>query len=208
MKQRLFFYGDSNTWGYTPFGPRIDAQDRFPQQAATHLPGWEIVECGLNGRCTARSHDLFPSELLGGATFLAAFKEALPIHALVIMLGTNDVMDPLNFSANTIAENIRSMLHDARTLSPTLSLLVISPPAIAQRSVWELVGLYHCEKELLEQDLAGPLAHMAREEGADFWDARESVPEFGAEDGMHLTIEDHHRLGKACGAFLKKRLFS
>ena len=112
MNSRIYFYGDSNVWGYMPEGGRINAQDRFPFQAGLMLPGCEIVECGLNGRCTAYSHEVFSPELLGGATFKAEFAKALPVDALVIMLGTNDVMDPLNFTARKIAGNLQRMIRE------------------------------------------------------------------------------------------------
>ncbi|MCR5813688.1 MAG: hypothetical protein K6G15_04265 [Desulfovibrio sp.] len=208
MKKRLMFYGDSNVWGYIPFGGRIASHDRFPQQAGQFLENSEIVECGLNGRCSAYSHELFPQELLGGASFTAEFLQSLPLDALILMLGTNDVMDPLNLSARSIAENLRRMIREAHAISSTIPVLVISPPAIAQRSLWELVGLYHCEKDILEQKLAPVLAKMACEENVHFLDARDAVPEFDAEDGMHLSIDGHHALGKACGKALRNILDS
>ena len=36
------------------------------------------------------------------------------MDALVIMLGTNDVMDPLNFTARKIAGNLQRMIREAR----------------------------------------------------------------------------------------------
>ena len=207
MNRRIFFYGDSNVWGYMPEGGRIKAQDRFPFQAGRMLPGCEIVECGLNGRCTAYSHEVFSPALLGGATFRAEFAKALPVDALVIMLGTNDVMDPLNFTARKIAGNLQRMIREAREAAgPDLAVLLVCPPPLPTRGVWELVGMYGCEKDLLEQDLAPALAKAAAEEGAHFLDAKASVPEFDAEDGFHLSVDSHRSLGRACGEVLRHML--
>ena len=206
LEKRIFFYGDSNTWGYIPFGGRMADNDRFPLQAGLLLPGFTIVECGLNGRCSAYSHAIFPDELLGGATFKDEFCKALPVTALVLMLGTNDVMDPLNFSAKTIADNMRRMIREARLIASHIPVLLISPPAIAKRNLWELVGLNRCDKNLLEQHLAPELAQVAQAEGVNFLDARDSVDEFHADDGMHLNRADHHALGKACGEALQAML--
>ena len=85
-------------------------------------------------------------------------------------------------------------------------LLLVSPPAVARRSVWELVGMYGCEKDVLEQDLAPAIAEAAGEEGVHFLDARDSVPEFDAEDGMHLSADGHRALGRACGEVLRHML--
>ena len=207
MNRRIYFYGDSNVWGYMPEGGRIKAQDRFPFQAGLLLPGCEIVECGLNGRCSAYAHEVFSPELLGGATFKAEFAKALPVDALVIMLGTNDVMDPLNFTARKIAGNLQRMIREAREAAgPDLAVLLVCPPPLPTRGVWELVGMYGCEKDLLEQDLTPALAKAAAEEGAHFLDARASVPEFDAEDGFHLSIDSHRALGRACGEILRHML--
>lgn len=207
MHRRIFFYGDSNVWGYMPDGGRIKAQDRFPFQAGLLLPGWKIVDCGLNGRCSACSHEVFARELLGGATFKAEFAKALPADALVLMLGTNDVMDPLNFTARKIAGNLSRMVREAKEAAgPELAVLLVSPPAIAKRGVWELVGMYGCEKGLLEQDLAPAISKAASEEGVHFLDARDSVPEFDAEDGVHLSVDGHRALGRACGEILRHML--
>ena len=207
QRRRIFFYGDSNVWGYMPDGGRIKAQDRFPFQAGLLLPGWEVVDCGLNGRCSAYSHEVFPRELLGGASFRAEFARALPADALVLMLGTNDVMDPLNFTARKIADNLRRMVREAKEAAGVqLAVLLVSPPAVARRNVWELVGMYGCEKDVLEQDLAPAIAEAAGEEGVHFLDARDSVPEFDAEDGMHLSIDGHRALGRACGEVLRHML--
>ena len=53
MKNILFF-GDSNTWGYTPVtGERYPAGVRWTTVAAALLGGeYNCVECGINGRTT------------------------------------------------------------------------------------------------------------------------------------------------------------
>ncbi len=58
-KKRILFYGDSNTYGYDPFGDywemRYPASVRWPDRLVGLLPSWEILPEGLNGRRIPRN---------------------------------------------------------------------------------------------------------------------------------------------------------
>lgn len=207
MQIKIFFYGDSNTWGYIPGGGRIEEAGRFPFVAGHTLGRGLILADGLNGRCTAPSHPLFPPELLGGATFAASLRTVLPIDALVIMLGTNDVMPPLNLGAADIAQNVRQMLLKARELAgKELPALVIGPPRPSEAGITGFVAFGEGDRNILSQDLAAPLAVMARAEHADFLNAGTVIPAMDAEDGFHLLPTSHKLLGKKVGSVLANML--
>lgn len=203
MPHRVLFYGDSNTWGYKPGGSRLPSNRRFTTVATRQLFTLVPVVDGLNGRCSARSHPAFPPELLGGATFADSFEQALPLDGLVLMLGTNDVMPPLNLRADEICANLRGMVDEARARAGRdLAVLVVSPPplnAAAVKRLTEEGGI----PEILEQDLAAPMRAMAREAGVRFLDGGSYVECMGAEDGYHLDDIGHHRLGLAIGRELR-----
>lgn len=115
---RILFYGDSNVWGYRPEGGRIAASDRFPAVAGSLIPEAEILENGANGRSSAFEHPVFPADLLGGATFAGIFRETLPVDALVIMLGTNDVLPLLGLTPSETAANLARIMRNAREIRP------------------------------------------------------------------------------------------
>ena len=52
--KRILFFGDSNTWGYTPgTGERYSEDVRWTAAAAKLLgPEYCCIECGINGRTT------------------------------------------------------------------------------------------------------------------------------------------------------------
>ena len=55
MTERIFCFGDSNTWGYAPgdlMMPRYPRETRWPGVLA-RLSGREVIEAGLCGRTAA-----------------------------------------------------------------------------------------------------------------------------------------------------------
>ncbi len=203
---RILFYGDSNVWGYRPEGARIASPDRFPAVAGSLIPEAEILENGANGRSSAFEHPVFPADLLGGTTFAGIFMEALPVDALVIMLGTNDILPLLGLTPSETAANLARILRDARKIRPGIPALLVSPPAPSPAAIDREADMHGGDREVLGANQAEALALVAQKEGADFLDARKSVPVFGSEDGFHLTVEEHKKLGLAVGSALRKLL--
>ncbi len=202
MSRKILFYGDSNTWGYRPGGGRLPANRRYTtmvtRQAMDVIP---LVD-GLNGRCSAWDSAVFPAELLGGATLSDSLKRAGAPDGLVIMLGTNDVMPPLNLKPAAVADNIRRMVRAARIMCADLSIMVVSPPPLGAQAV-EDSAAQGGDREVLAADLAGPLDAMATEEGVFFLPGSSIVHVMDAEDGYHLADVGHLRLGLAVGSLLR-----
>ncbi len=207
MIKRVLFYGDSNTWGYRPGGGRLPANRRYTTMVTRQaLNVYPLVD-GLNGRCSAWRSGVFPQELLGGASLAASVEASLPLDGLVIMLGTNDVMPPLNLRAEEICDNQRRMIRRAREIAGTdLFVCLISPPPLSEQGVTDIVGFDQGDRDILTQDLATPMARLALEERAEFLDAACLIPHMDAEDGFHLEEVGHLRLGIALGQLLRTTL--
>ena len=204
--KRVFFFGDSNAWGYIPGGGRQNPKDTYPLVAA-RICGAEALVDGLNGRATVRCHDTFPGELHGGASFLASLRQALPLTGLVICLGTNDVMGPLNLGADEICENLAFMFEGAERLcGNSLSMMLVSPPPIARAVVYSLIASYGGDEATILQNLAAPCEKLASRLGIHFFDGSSAVPEMTARDGFHLDKEGHRLLGEGLGNCLLKIL--
>ncbi len=203
-RPRFLCYGDSNTWGYIPGGGRLPQECLYAFHAARLVPELELVAEGLNGRSSVWESTVFPAELQGGATFAAVFRAHLPLQGLVLMLGTNDVMAPLNLPGERIADNLARMVHCARALCPGLVTVLVSPPPIAPLGVSELARDGWGETALLGQNLAEAFASCADKEAILFWDGSSALGHMDGPDGYHMTAAGHAALGKGLGAFLAK----
>lgn len=84
---RILCFGDSNTYGYDPrsyFGGRYPAEDRWVDILAQKT-GYDIVNEGENGReIPHRTYEL--------SGFRLILSENQPIDLLIIMLGSNDLL--------------------------------------------------------------------------------------------------------------------
>ena len=181
---RILFYGDSNVWGYRPEGGRIAASDRFPAVAGSLIPEAEILENGANGRSSAFEHPVFPADLLGGAAFAGIFREALPVDALVIMLGTNDVLPLLGLTPSETAANLARIMRDARELRPGIPILLVSPPAPSPAAIdWE-VGMHGGNRAVLSANQAEALAAAAQRKELPFLTRGKASPSSEPETGF------------------------
>ena len=204
MKTVLFF-GDSNTWGYTPVtGERYPAGVRWTTVAAGLLGnGYSCVECGINGRTTVyedpwrgcrRGSDALDFELIANT----------PLDLLVLMLGTNDLKFADAYRSAKGVDTLCAMAQtvDARrfTLSPVFpggcKILLVSPIHIAP-------GAEHNDEYILmpqghEESLkfAEYQSAVAESRGAYFLDAAK-VAEPSKADCEHLLPEGHAALGRA-----------
>lgn len=208
MNRHFLFYGDSNTWGYRPGGGRLPANRRFTTMVTRQaLDVFPVVD-GLNGRCSAWESDVFPQELLGGASFVESLKSSNAsqdgLDGLVIMLGTNDVMPPLNLTPETIAENLRRMVREAHAVCGSeLVILIVSPPPLGPAAVEDYMETGQGNRDVLTVDLSAALKKMTVEENVLFLSGSSMIPHMDAEDGFHLAEVGHLRLGLAIGSLLR-----
>ena len=84
---RILCFGDSNTYGYDSrsyFGGRYPAEDRWVDILAQKT-GYDILNEGQNGReIPRRAYEL--------SAFRLILSESQPIDLLIIMLGSNDLL--------------------------------------------------------------------------------------------------------------------
>ncbi len=191
MGQRVYkvlCYGDSNTYG---FDPRMGAPEQLPKDVRwtgilDALPGYEIVNRGLNGR-----------EIPHSQSACRDLEYTLERHRdcdiLVIMLGTNDLACMWHPSAERVGKRLR----DLYSLVPGLrcfkegekKTLLLSPPLLDLADDRE-------EGVLLEasRGLAGVYRQAAADLGLYFADT--------ALWQIHMTFDDVHfsRAGHAAFA--------
>ena len=106
MKRTILCYGDSNTYGYdpqSPLGGRYPPQVRWPDQLAALQPDRQIVNLGENGREIPRR----PWEV---QRLEEALKRSSPVDAVVILLGSNDLLQMSPPQAEVVVERMRALL--------------------------------------------------------------------------------------------------
>lgn len=189
MGMKILCFGDSNTYGYDPrdfFGSRYPEQWRWVDLLSRKL-GCTAVNAGQNGREIPRRAE----ELLAFSRMLAKQK---PIDRLVIMLGSNDLLQ--GNSVEAVLGRMEAFLQHIDLEKSRI--LLIGPPAmqlgewVPTQSLIDASVALNCEYKALSDRL-----------GMDFLDAGEwNIPL--SFDGVHFTEEGHKVFAQALANYLNK----
>ena len=188
---KILCFGDSNTYGYDPrsfFGGRYPGSDRWTD-CLSELLGCTVINEGENGREIPSRQ----GELLRFSQLMA---EQRPVDLLVVMLGSNDLLQ-----GNSVDAVTERMEHFLSTVDLERSrILLISPPPM-QLGVWvPTQSLVDRSKELNEAYKA-----LAQRLGVRFADAGEwEIPL--TFDGVHFTSEGHGTFADGLYQYLKKEI--
>ena len=186
---KILCYGDSNTWGYDPrsyFGAQYPPHHRWVDMLAQKLD-CDAVNEGENGREIPRRE----TEFLRFDLMLAKEK---PIDLLVVMLGSNDLLQ--GNSAQTVAIRMEAFLE--RIALDKQKILLIAPPPMKQGEWVTALELIDASREL------GPeYEGLSSRLGAGFLDAgRWNIPL--TFDGVHFTEEGHEAFAEGLSNYLNK----
>lgn len=210
----ILVYGDSNTWGYVPHESIRATRARYPYDKrwcgvmALKLGSlYQVIEAGLCGRNTSVDDFFFDNniDLNGLRTFATIFESANPVDILIIMLGTNDLLDRVNLPLDKSASAIKKMIKKAReyNLKP-FKTIVIAPPPISEGKNFAVNILYgeragdsYHFYEALKSALDGM-------EDVILVDAREVIAKADGVDGIHLSEASHQKLGQFIYEVVKK----
>lgn len=154
--KKVFFYGDSNTYGYDPSfytGGRYPRKERWTTLLAESLDGmWEVAVDGMPGR-------MIPGAGRGTSMVLDSLRSEMPVDLLAIMLGTNDLLSMRHPDASAVAAKMDNLTGSAKE-ELSADILLIAPPRIrfTDPSCTEpfVQGTEMYERECLEQ--SAPLA--------------------------------------------------
>lgn len=218
-ERRILCFGDSNTWGFVPVAAppssRFPPAQRWPQVMAAALgPDATVIEEALNGRTTDLADPAQPliagAGLDGSAYLSACLASHLPLDAVAIMLGTNDLKAQFGRPAPRIALGARRLLAIARTLDggvgttyPNPRLLLICPPPLGTLS--PAFAEMFAGGEAKSRELPPLYEAAARTAGVAFLDAGTVIATDG-EDGVHLSAEMQRRLGMAVAGTMRALL--
>ncbi|MCI9040972.1 GDSL-type esterase/lipase family protein [Dubosiella newyorkensis] len=199
QKKRILCYGDSNTWGFSPYDGHRQAR-RWTR--LLNLDQTEIIEEGLNSR-TAIGYDIFQPHKCGYPDFIRALQTHSPLDLVIVMLGTNDLKTCYHYPAVQIANGLRAFVREF--LNPTLwesspmpQLMIVAPILLGEQ-IPVLGGVaagfneYSFEQsKLLSSEIQNAIAPYP----VHFFDA--STIAFASEaDGLHMDEENHQKLAFA-----------
>lgn len=206
--RKIYFYGDSNTWGYDPrdiFGGRYPDEVRWDIRVAALRPDLAIVADGLNGRCVPKTESSLRE--------LARRVQRETPDCFAVMLGTNDMLTAPRFDSKKTARELGHLLeylrqccgsaeksgpesaekHAAETDgSSAPELILIAPPQIgsADSPDPELRRFFRESRELAEECRREAAEIHAFFVNSFAW----NVPL--AADGVHFSEEGHREFAE------------
>lgn len=204
---KILCYGDSNTYGHLPLdGSRMP--EPWPAVLRKLIPGCEIIEEGRCGRTTHLYENEDAPDQDGTYRFKQLIAEGTAADLLIIMLGTNDILNGIGLTAEESTESLRGYIHSWReTFGEDKRILIISPihvsSAFSEHPYFSTV--YPKNSVELSKRFAPLYAKLARDEGVSYLDAA-VYAEASDKDGIHMEPEVHEKLAAAVAKEVKSIL--
>jgi lysophospholipase L1-like esterase len=197
--KRILCYGDSNTHGR-------DAKRKAQDGIKTRLPvgvrwtsllqemlgnDFEVIEEGLGGRTTNLDD---PDSERNGLTYLKpCLASHVPIDVVVFMLGTNDLKDRFNRTAQDVANANKELLNVIKAIVPDAKVLLVSPILID--GVHPMAVKNYSQATEKSQQLGPELEKVANEVGCAFLDLAKHVDP-SSYDGLHIDETDQAKVAE------------
>ena len=203
----LLCYGDSNTWGYDARSKtRFPHDVRWPGVLRSRLGSTvSVIEEGLNGRTTVWD-DPVEGEWKNGLKYLLPCLEShAPVDLVILMLGTNDLKTRFSVPASDIARGIERLVITINSSASGLDggppkILLLAPPPVVEMS--DLAEMFTGALEK-SQKLGPYYREVAAMYGCSFLDTSECIQCWDL-DGIHLSPQDHEKLGSTVSEILKE----
>lgn len=197
--KRILCFGDSNTWGHDPVDcSRLER--RWTVILRERLTQYTVEDDGLCGRA-ARTFTPEMADTNGIETFREKYINTMKAYDLIIiMLGTNDVLNSVNSAPEEIAETLGKYVSEYRQKHEDYNtkFLIISPILLRDHLLSHPIFAELYSRESIEKSkrFALCLSAMARREGAYFMNAADfaSASEI---DGIHMDSAEHEKLAAA-----------
>ena len=201
----ILAFGDSLTWGAPPQGDRRHARaDRWPAvlEAGLRADGLdaEVIAEGLNGRTTVHDDWSGVADRNGARVLPVLLASHAPLEAVVLMLGTNDLIN-CDRCARRCGQGMERLVRIVQGWEGAPDAVVVAPPRV-RRTADDRVTAF-MEAEALK--LPAVYARIARDAGAAFLDANE-VAAVSPADGIHLEPGPTRAIGAALVPVLRTRL--
>lgn len=200
--KKVVCFGDSNTWGFSPFdGNRYEKDVRWTGILGKLLGDeWEIIEEGQCGRTIALD-DVWEGGIKNGLKYLPPMLEShSPMDLLIIMLGTNDMKSRFHLKACDIAGSMDTMLRLAKAIlnysGKKTNILLVSPIWVGEKIAESCFnGIFDKNTVQISKELAVLYERTAQGHECLFLDAAK-VAEPSKEDCLHMCPKNHRKLAE------------
>lgn len=207
--KRILCFGDSNTWGHNP----VDCSQlerRWTVMLGEMLPDCEITEDGRCGRATKFDVPDMP-ETNGLVTFRERYLQGEnEFDLIIIMLGTNDLLNHFDCSAEETANTLRTYVKEchAKFGNDKPQILLVSPIIVRDYVTKNPLfkDQYNMSAVIKSKSFAQNISAVAQQEGVHFLDASKAAAASSV-DGVHMDTAEHEKLATAMAAKIKSILF-
>lgn len=213
----ILCFGDSNTYGAVPTLARTGrhryAPDRrWPGIMRRQLgSGWEVIEEGHPSRTSVHDDPIEGAHKNGLRALPISLESHMPLDAVILMLGTNDLKYRFAATASDIADSLEVLVRlvqrsEAGPGGAAPAILLVAPPPM-QEVDW--LGEMFRGGAAKSRQLPPLIQDVAKRTGVSFFDAGHLV-ESSAVDGIHLDSDAHRLIGtelaRSLTALLDNRL--
>lgn len=198
--ERIMVFGDSLSWGYQPGSKhqRFDAQIRWPGRLQILLgDDYEIIEENLNSRGIENGDSRPGKEGRRALDYIeAALDSQDPLDRVIVLLGTNELKNEMNMSAEQVGESMEKLLtiistRPSQFRGTTPKVLLLSPPTINEETEYCRTGDKYLGATEKSKGLGGVYGRLATKLSIDF----RSLDEITAGvDGIHIDAEEHAKV--------------
>lgn len=207
--KKILCFGDSNTWGHNP----VDCsrlEKRWPVIMQDMLKDCEIVQDGLCGRATKFDVPDMPDRN-GLKTFREKYLQGEnEFDLIIIMLGTNDLLNHFDCSAQETAQALRVYVRECHEKfgKEKPQILLVSPILVRDYVLKHPIfkDLYDKSSIIKSRQFAENILKVAEQEDVYFLDASKSASASSV-DGIHMNSNEHEKLAAAMSAKIKSILF-
>jgi len=204
----ILCYGDSNTRGSVP--KLADSpSEKHPRSVRwtgvlQNLIGddFEIINEGLSGRTLVAFNSEYP-ERTGITHLKAILLTHRPIDLVIVMLGTNDVKDIYNLSAEQISEHLEQTIKLIQEQG-VQKTLVVCPAKVIAREDGTVDARFSKAPEKMEK-LPLLFKEVAEKYNCNFLNLQEHITSSKI-DGFHLEPEMHRKIGELLAKEISKIL--
>ena len=190
---RVVCLGDSNTYGYDP---RSWLGGRYPEEVRwtgrLRAAGWDVADFGENGaEIPVRDREIEAHE--------RRIRQAAPVDVVVVMLGSNDLLQHPQSTAAQVAGRMEAYLRRILRCVPPDRILLLSPVPM-RPGAW-VSGPRLLEESARLGEQYGTLARRLGVGSADtgLWGVGLSF------DGVHFTPDGHRAFAEELLGILEDR---
>lgn len=206
--KKILCFGDSNTWGHNP-ADCSQLERRWTVMLQEMMPDCEIVQDGRCGRATKFDVPGMP-ETNGLKTFRERYLQCEnEFDLIIIMLGTNDLLNHFDCSAEETAETLRTYVKEChKKFGNERPQILLVSPILVREYVTEnplFKDQYDMSAVIKSKRFARSISDAAQQEGVHFLDASKYAMASDI-DGVHMEPSEHEKLAAAIEAKIKSIL--